>query len=117
MKKIICLTLALSCAAFLTACPSPNNEAAVLLEESNALGDNANDDIEEYAVTLGGFESGGAPVSVVNAVFSCAECYLRRLQCQTNIALAGLEQRQRSLGGYVFFEHHNRSFDIPTSLA
>ncbi len=70
MKKIICLTLALSCAAMLTACPSPNNEAAVLLEESNALGDNANDDVEEYAVTLGVFESGGAPLSAEQSGFS-----------------------------------------------
>jgi hypothetical protein len=68
MKKFVWLTLALSCAALLTACPSPNNEAAVLLEESNALGDNAYDDVEEYADTLGIFESAGAPVSVVNAI-------------------------------------------------
>jgi hypothetical protein len=81
MKKIIYLTLALSCAAFLTACPSPNNETAVLAEESTALGDNANDDVEEYADTLGIFESAGAPVSVVNAQ-AAAPC--RTISAGTN---------------------------------
>jgi hypothetical protein len=72
MKKMVWLTLALSCATFLTACPSPNNETALLLEESNALGDNAYDDVEEYADTLGIVESGGVPVEVNAALHSQA---------------------------------------------